>query len=86
MSDAILRKFKDVLPHFNLAMEMARVEIPDGTIELMIAAIAKDGSGKTIVRFNCEEFFEDLAELCGVKEFPSWIDPADVAGDVDVVD
>jgi len=57
-------KFLQALPHFRLAMEMAKEAAgPEGKVGLGIIAIPTDGNGHITAQFHGDEFFEDLATL-----------------------
>ena len=53
------------LPLFRTAANKAKA---NGTAMLGILSVNPDGSGNVMARFECEEFFEDLALILGVGE------------------
>lgn len=50
------------LPYFRHAVEEARKK---GIVKLGILSENRDGSGKLEMKFECDEFFEDLALVLG---------------------
>lgn len=52
----------DFLPHLQLALGAAKVNNPEGKLQLAIASVNPDGSGQLGARFETE-FVEDLAIL-----------------------
>ena len=48
---------------------MARIEIPDGEVQLSVVCRRADGSGKVKAGFEAEPFLEDLAKVLGFESF-----------------
>ena len=49
------------LPHFRKSISDAAKE---GSAQLGILATKADGSSRVLMRFDCEEFFKDIALIC----------------------
>lgn len=62
------QRLRAALPQFRIALEMAKLQ--GGTVGLAIVSIAEDGSGKLIAKFEGDQFFSDIAEMCGVVDRP----------------
>lgn len=56
----------EAMIYFRHSVEKARAT---GAPQLAILSNYSDGGGKIIARFDCEEFFEDLAQVLGCGEF-----------------
>lgn len=61
-------RLKDALPFLILGVNMAKVQIPDGKVELAIVSKRPGGSGVVGASFECEEFFSDILEVLGYKD------------------
>jgi hypothetical protein len=55
----------NAIPYFRHAIEEAR---KNGIVKLGILAEKPDGSGKLEMKFECEEFFADIALVIGAPE------------------
>lgn len=55
---------KNALPYLRYAVEQARED--GGIAKLAVASENPDGSGKLIAKFECDEFFEDIATVIGL--------------------
>jgi hypothetical protein len=58
-------RLRGVLPHLKIAMHMAKLQVPNGTVKLAIVAKEPDGSGRITSTFEGEEFLRDLETLVG---------------------
>jgi hypothetical protein len=56
---------QSALKHFRFAVADAAKE---GTPLLAVVAEHHDGGGKLVMKFNCGEFFEDLALVIGASD------------------
>jgi len=68
------------LPHLKLAIDMARIEMPTANVGLGIIAKFPDGGGKVVATFHASEFFNDIAEVMGVKDQMGWMEPEKLNG------
>jgi hypothetical protein len=75
------QRLLEALPHVRLAMEMARIEVPGGTVGLAIIAKSTSGTGRITATFDGDEFLRDLAEVLGVADKPGWLDESLVDDD-----
>lgn len=75
MEDAKTR-LHQVLPLIRVAMEMAKLEVPDGELTLAIAVKKPDGTGKITAHFD-GVFLEDVAKVLGVADKPGWMADAE---------
>lgn len=65
--ETIKQKFREAMPHFRLGLKDAKAEAgPGGTAGLAVVAIPKAGNGRILATFEADEFFEDIAYLCGI--------------------
>ena len=53
-----IEKLRDALPYFRKAVADAKKQ---GNVQLGVMATNPDGSGQVLMRFDSEDFFEDLA-------------------------
>ena len=53
-------RLREFVPMAQLAVEMAKIQVPDGTIELRVAAKRPDGSGSSVASFEFAEFLADI--------------------------
>jgi len=51
------------LPQMSIAMSMARVDVPDGSVLLAVIGKRPDGSGMITATFEGEQFLEDVAKI-----------------------
>lgn len=56
------------LPAIDLGAEMAKIEVPGGTVQLAIIAKAANGSGRITTQFEYEGFIKDIAIVLGFKD------------------
>lgn len=67
--EAIKEKFRQAMPHFRAAMADAKEKAgPHGEVGLGVIAVTDniDDMGTITARFRGDEFFEDIATLCGI--------------------
>jgi hypothetical protein len=60
-------RLRSVLPHLKIAAEMARLQVPGGTVGLGVVAKTPDGTGRITATFESEGFIRDLEMLVGHK-------------------
>ncbi len=58
-------RLRTILPHLQIAAEMAKIEVPDGEVKLSIAGMRADGTGRNIASFEAAEFLADLEAVLG---------------------
>ncbi len=58
--EAARQRMLSVLPHFRYAVRDAASK---GKVEIGILAVAPDGGGHVVCRFDAEDFFKDLAHV-----------------------
>ena len=58
--DTPRKRLEAVLPHLKIATEMARLEVPGGTVKLGVIAETPGGVGRLTARFESAQFLEDL--------------------------
>lgn len=46
-----------------------KLEEPDTKLQLAVILTKPDGTGRIVARFDSPEFLEDLAKVCGFKNF-----------------
>jgi len=63
--EACKERLRAVLPHLKIAMSMAKLQVPDGTVGLAVVAKAPDGAGRVTATFESEGFLRDLEMLVG---------------------
>lgn len=68
MSDEAKKRLMGALPHISLAMEMARMQEPEGKVSLAVIVKKSDGSGRMTASFEGEEFIKDIITLLGFKD------------------
>lgn len=56
---------RSLLAHLKIASEMAKIQVPDGTVGLAIIARKSDGTGQITAAFEAEQFFIDLEAVLG---------------------
>lgn len=66
MNDARSR-LRSLLPHLEIASDMARLDAPEGELRMAIMSKNADGSGKIGASFELEPFIKDLLELLGYE-------------------
>jgi len=59
------KRLREVVPLIRVAMEMAKLQVPGGKVELAIIAKEKSGGGRITACFEGEEFFVDLEAVLG---------------------
>ncbi len=62
----IITKLRLMLPHVRIATELAREEVPGGSVGLAVIAKGADGSGRITASFMGDEFLTDLETLVGI--------------------
>jgi hypothetical protein len=63
--EACKERLRAVLPHLKIAMNMAKLQVPGGTVGLGIIVKTSDGAGRVTASFEGEEFLRDLETLVG---------------------
>jgi hypothetical protein len=63
------KRLADFIAHITLAMNMAKIDEPDGKVGLAVIAIKEDGSGSMSARFEGDEFVNDIITVLGYKDF-----------------
>lgn len=58
-----IEKLRGALPYFRKAVVDAKKQ---GNVQLGVMATNPDGSGQVLMRFDSEDFFDDLALVLGV--------------------
>lgn len=70
MSEA-RNRLLSVMPFIRMALEGAKIEMPDGEVSLSITVKNAD-RGRIVASFE-KAFLEDVAEVLGIKDLPAWI-------------
>jgi hypothetical protein len=71
MDQEAVNRLKQALPHIRMAIEMAKLQEPQGEITLAICSKKPDGSGQLTAHFE-GEFLDDVARVLGVFDKPGW--------------
>jgi hypothetical protein len=58
----------DAIPHIAIAMQMAKIEVPDGVVQLAVVSKRANGSGRVTATFEGEEFLKDIIAALGFKD------------------
>jgi len=74
MDQEAVARLKEVLPHIRIAIEMAKIQEPKGTVFLAVGVKKPDGGGRLTAQFE-EEFLGDVARVLGVFNQPGWAEP-----------
>lgn len=73
MDDA-KKRLINILPHLGIAFSMAKIQVPpDGKVCIGIIAKEADGGGRVTATFEAEQFFEDLVQVLGFKDFKDFL-------------
>lgn len=62
-----------VLPHLKIAMQMAKIQVPNGTVRIGIIAEENNGGGRITAQFEGEQFIEDIIQVLGFKDYNDFI-------------
>lgn len=60
--DNPIARLRSLVPHLKIASEMARLEFPDGKIDLAVVGSSAD-KGRVVCRFEFDTFMKDLEAL-----------------------
>ena len=66
-------RLKSLLPHLEIAAEMAMIKVPEGSLYLSVMSKRPDGTGHVAASFELKPFVDDLLLVLGYNSIDEFL-------------